>query len=240
MGMGINQSHIVSGCETRGKGYFCAMAKAKQKYYVVWVGEDPGIYTTWPEARRQIDGFPGAKYKSYPSLEQAEAAFAQGHEQALAARKTGRPHLPYPVYKDLLGNEIPLPAWGVDAACSGVPGPVEYRCVDLENGDVLFHKGPFKAGTNNIGEFLALVHALAYLKLTGETDVTVYTDSRTALAWLRNKKAKTTLKRQPANRKLFELVARAERWLQDNNSYNPVRKWKTEEWGEIPADFGRK
>ena len=68
----------------------------------------------------------------------------------------------------------------------------------------------------------------------------IYSDSRTALAWVRDRKCKTTLKSTPNNAKILELVKRAECWLQTHSYTNRLIKWKTEEWGEIPADFGRK
>ena len=59
-----------------------------------------------------------------------------------------------------LPNEVIANAWAVDAACSGNPGPMEYQCIDLQTGAQVFHYGPIH-GTNNIGEFLAIVHARA-------------------------------------------------------------------------------
>lgn len=131
-------------------------------------------------------------------------------------------------------------AWAVDASCLGNPGPMEYQCIDLSTGRRVFHFGPVKKGTNNIGEFLALVHALALLDQKGISGYTVYTDSRTALAWVRKKKAKTTFKASPDTQPLLDLVARAERWLNTHSTATKIEKWPTEEWGEIPADFGRK
>jgi ribonuclease HI len=126
----------------------------------------------------------------------------------------------------------------VDAACSGNPGPMEYRGVHLPSGRQIFHFGPMQ-GTNNIGEFLAIVHALALLKQRGSA-MPVYSDSRTAQIWVQKRKCKTTLARTPENAPLFDIIARAERWLQTNDYPNPILKWDTNQWGEIPADFGRK
>jgi len=127
----------------------------------------------------------------------------------------------------------------VDAACSGNPGVMEYRGVYTATGQEIFRQGPFQQGTNNIGEFLALVHGLALLKQQNST-IPVYSDSVSAMAWVRNKKAKTTLEICPENQILFDLIARAEKWLRTNSYSNPVLKWETRIWGEIPADFGRK
>ena len=128
----------------------------------------------------------------------------------------------------------------MDAACSRNPGPVEYRGVDISTGRELFHVGPLEGGSNNMGEFLALVHALAMLAKAGRGDVTIYSDSRTAMSWVRNRKAKTTVAPTEDNKKIRELVARAEAWIQTHHPTNRILKWDTDKWGEIPADFGRK
>lgn len=127
----------------------------------------------------------------------------------------------------------------VDAACSGNPGPMEYRGIYLKTGKEIFHFGPVH-GTNNIGEFLAIVHALALLKQKGKHEMPIYSDSVNAQIWVKKKHCKTTLARTPETEYLFSLIARAEAWLRNNTYSNPILKWPTEEWGEIPADFGRK
>ena len=132
-----------------------------------------------------------------------------------------------------------LPALAVDAACSGNPGVMEFRGVIADTSTEVFHRGPFPQGTNNIGEFLALVLGLAYLKQHNLT-WNIYTDSVTALAWLRQRKCKTKLPRTPENEPLFQMVAKAEAWLRANTYTTRIYKWDTEKWGEIPADFGRK
>ncbi|MCB0687746.1 MAG: viroplasmin family protein [Saprospiraceae bacterium] len=206
------------------------MAKGK-KYYVVWVGNEPGIYDSWEACQLQIKGYPQARYKSFKSLEEAKEAYSQG--TAPFSKKS----------KSVSVSERTGIVWksiSVDAACSGNPGLMEYRAVDTKSKDQIFHQGPFEDGTNNIGEFLALVHALAFLKKKGMDTYPIYTDSRTALAWVRNKKVKTTLVRNRKNEQLFELMERAILWLKKNTYSNPIMKWDTEKWGEIPADFGRK
>lgn len=134
--------------------------------------------------------------------------------------------------------EVTADAIAVDAACSGNPGPMEYRGVYLKTGQQIFHFGPVH-GTNNIGEFLSIVHALALLDQKN-LKLTVYSDSSTALCWIRQKKAKTTLQRTEKTEQLFQLIERAEKWLKTHTIQCPLIKWETEKWGEIPADFGRK
>jgi ribonuclease HI len=127
----------------------------------------------------------------------------------------------------------------VDAACSGSPGPLEYRGLHTDTGKEVFRPGPYANGTNNIGEFLAIVHALAWLKEKARV-MPVYSDSETAIAWVKAKRCKTELRRDERNAPLFELIARAKAWLAENPDHSQVLKWDTHAWGEIPADFNRK
>lgn len=136
-----------------------------------------------------------------------------------------------------MNNEL-TEAICVDGACSGNPGPMEYRGVHLPSGKEVFRFGPIQ-GTNNIAEFLAIVHAMALMKQKGIA-LPIYSDSISGQAWVRNRKAKTTLERTPETAQVLDLVARAEAWLRQNTFRVPIYKWNTEEWGEIPADFGRK
>ena len=207
------------------------VSKVSRKFYVVWTGRRPVVYSDWPETSQQIAGYAGAKFKSFPSFEEAEAAYREdsaGHIGS-ARRQAGLSPL-----------GLDPRAVAVDAACSGVPGPMEYRGVVIATKKLLFRMGPFDEGTNNIGEFLAVVHALALLKRQGASDVPVYTDSATALSWVRNRACRTKLVRTPCNARIFSLIERATLWLRTNNVTNPVIKWETADWGEIPADYGRK
>ena len=139
----------------------------------------------------------------------------------------------------LEGLGIDLNAWAVDAACSGNPGPMEYQAIDLQTGARVFHFGPMK-GTNNIGEFLAIVHALALMQQQGLYDKAIYSDSYNAILWVQKRKCKTKLERTPETEPLYQIILRAERWLNTHTWRNPIIKWETQKWGEVPADFGRK
>ncbi len=211
------------------------MAK-KTKYYVVWNGITPGIYDNWEKCKLQTQGFPDAKYKSFKTLEEAEEAFLNGPIKTTsnAAKRSAKKDYRYFI------DEIVTPSLSVDAACSGNPGKMEYRGVDTETKDEYFKVGPFKKATNNIGEFLALIHALSYLNYIGEKELPIYSDSRTALSWWRNKKVKTTFFKKHKDPELMKVLKRAEKWMNSNNPKNPILKWDTDRWGEIPADFGRK
>ncbi|MEM6394937.1 MAG: ribonuclease H family protein [Bacteroidota bacterium] len=209
------------------------MAK-KQKFYVVWVGLVPGVYTSWPQTQAQVEGVKGAKYKSFPTRAQAEAAFRSGAGTYVQRKSKVSKLKPTPSVATIVRRSI-----SVDAACSGNPGLMEYQGVTTVGKRQLFHQS-FKLGTNNLGEFLAIVHALAFLQKQGEPDLPIYSDSKIAMGWVAKGRAKTTLKRGPKTDKLFEYVDRAEAWLAQNKITNPILKWHTEGWGEIPADFGRK
>ncbi|MDX1666557.1 MAG: ribonuclease H family protein [Saprospiraceae bacterium] len=205
---------------------------AKKKYYVVWSGHEPGIYDNWTECQLQIKGYPNARYKSFKTKEEAVEAFHGGYQPpSYSARKASR--AVDPDSPDIVQKSI-----AVDAACSGNPGRMEYQGVQTSSGLQLFHE-KFALGTNNIGEFLAIVHGLALLKKEGK-EWPVYSDSTIAMKWVRAGKCRTKLKRSPSTRRLYSVIERAEKWLKNNTYNNDLLKWETAIWGEIPADFGRK
>ncbi|MDD2961515.1 MAG: ribonuclease H family protein [Muribaculaceae bacterium] len=209
------------------------------KWYVVWEGRAPGIYNSWEECRLQTEGYEGAKYKSFISQEKATEAFRGDPKDQLGiirsiAQNSTPKVINYAAIPDIIIDSI-----AVDASCLGNPGIMEYQGVDVKTGNVIFRKGPFKNGTNNIGEFLAIVHALALLKSKG-LNTTIYSDSKTAISWVRKRKCMTTLKKNKENKELFEILERAIAWIERNEFCNRIIKWNTDEWGEIPADFGRK
>ena len=218
------------------------MSAGSKKYYVVWTGRRTGIFTTWADCEAQVKGAAGARFKAFATRAEAEAAF-RGGAPPPAPRRAKKPDGQNSTADGkncTTAATAPTKAWAVDAACSGNPGPMEYRGVDMTTGRCLFHVGPLR-GTNNIGEFLALVHALALIRRDGLADMTVYSDSRNALLWLKARKCRTKLPETAATAEVHELIRRAERWLAANR-WDDVRieKWRTELWGEIPADFGRK
>ncbi len=208
------------------------MAK-KQKYYVVWRGIKPGIYRTWDECKRQIEGFEGAQYKSFKTEEEAKHAYSKSYQEIRELK--GKKNL-----LELTTDEKPiLNSISVDAACSGNPGTLEFQGVYTDTQTPLFARGPYQMGTVNIGEFLAIVLGLAWLK-KNKLDIPIYTDSRTAMAWIRTGKVNTKLKWTDKNKKLLQAVHGALKWLKENEYNNKILKWKTDIWGEIPADYGRK
>jgi len=210
------------------------MAK-KNKFYVVWQGRMPGVYSDWAQCKTQVDGFQGAKYKSYTSKQLAQAAYDAGYDLAplkskdKSMQKSSNPTKPIPVSYALC----------VDAACSGNPGRMEYRGVELQSGKEIFHMA-YRQGTNNIGEFLAIVHGLAFIQKNGLKYIELYSDSKIAMNWIKLKKCKTKLESNANTETLYEHIQRAEKWLENNEWSIAIKKWDTENWGEIPADFGRK
>ena len=205
--------------------------KSGAKFYVVWKGRKTGIFSSWDECKDQISGFEGAQYKSYKTFSEAEIAFE-------------KPYLPEFKNKSepdtIQINTKPIKdSIAVDAAWSTSTLKMEYQGVFVATGKLLFHQGPYEDATNNIGEFLAIVHALAMCK-KGNINKPVYTDSKTAMSWIKKRKANTKLGHTEKNKELFEIIERAEKWLSENNWSNRVLKWETKIWGEIPADFGRK
>lgn len=217
----------------------------KKKFYVVWHGVNPGIYDSWTDCKLQINGFEGAVYKSFDSKEEAEKAYSSSPYIYIGTQKKAEAENPSAdVPQDRHDTVLPLPpevpaeALAVDAACSGNPGPMEYRGIYLRTGETVFHFGPVY-GTNNIGEFLAIVHALALMKQKG-IRMPVFSDSRNAIEWVKHKHCKTTLERNARTEALFNMIERAENWLKANPADVPIHKWDTNRWGEIPADFGRK
>ncbi|MCH5242377.1 MAG: ribonuclease H family protein [Muribaculaceae bacterium] len=215
------------------------------KYYVVFKGQNPGVYDDWDEVKLQTDGFPGAVFKGYATSEEATEAYRNfsGVEdrselfRIISSANSKIGDQISPVSKD--NPEVDWNAWAVDASCLGNPGKMEYRGVNLKTGEVIFKVGPFEDATNNIGEYLAIVHAMALMAKKGEWH-NIYSDSRTAISWVRKKKHNSKLQPTKKNAKVMELLARADIWVQNHQFPGVIRKWETERWGEIPADFGRK
>jgi len=204
----------------------------KAKFYVVWKGHKTGVFSSWEECARQVQGFTGAQYKSFLSRGAAEQAFR--------GRYAGHVGKPVTSEEWLFSPHPPVAeSYCVDAACSGSPGPLEYRGVDLRTGKEIFRQGPYQQGTNNVGEFLAIVHVLRLLEKK-KSKLTVYSDSSTAIGWVKKKRCNTELAASEKNAPLFKLINQAEDWLAERPIANPILKWDTKAWGEIPADFNRK
>lgn len=224
------------------------MAK-KQKYYVVWQGKQPGIYSDWDACKAQVQGVQGAQYKSFDTMAEAEAAIKLPYNSVAASNtRISRESSASSVLvidengmtavKPGTDNPPVLDALAVDAACSGNPGVMEYQGIYIPTRTQVFHYMAPK-GTNNIGEFLAIVHGLSYLKKHHLNQI-IYSDSVNAMSWVRQKVCKSKLPEDASTAELWDYVHRAEQWLRSNTYTTEIRKWDTDRWGEIPADFGRK
>lgn len=213
------------------------MSTKRKKYYVVWKGHKTGVFETWDDCKAQIKNYKGPVYKSFTSFNAAKKALKEDYKSYVGNTKSFKSELSEEQLK-IIGNPN-YNSISVDAASSGNPGKMEYRGVDTKTNQELFKQGPFEQATNNIGEFLAIVHALALLKKM-KSDKIIYTDSRTALSWVKKKICNTKLERTENNEPVFELVDRAVNWLKSNQFKTVIVKWETKAWGEIPADFGRK
>lgn len=209
---------------------------AKKKFYVVWTGKETGVFTSWDKCKKQIEGFKGAEYKSFESSTEAEEAFKKNYTD-FKGQKVNTPSLSAEEIARI--GKPNMNSFSVDAACSGNPGVMEYQGVLTDSKKVIFKKGTYQQSSNNIGEFLALVHALALLKQKKDHRP-IYSDSRTAISWVKKKRCNSKIERNKKNEDSFELVDRAVKWLHHNSIENPILKWETKAWGEIPADFGRK
>lgn len=209
------------------------------KFYTVWEGREPGVYDNWDDCLEQVEGFPGARYKSFNTREAAVKAFREDADSHIGLlRKLAGHRNEIADYTAIA--DIRLDAIAVDGACSGNPGKMEYRCVRVADGVEIFHMGPLEGGTNNIAEYLAIIHAAAMLQKQGNTVTPIYSDSRTAMGWIRRGQSNTTITPNTHNTKVLELLRRADTWLAANRIPNPLLKWDTDAWGEIPADFNRK
>lgn len=209
---------------------------AKKKFYVVWEGRKIGILESWKECTESIHGIKGAKYKTFKTLELAKKAFSEEYDDY-----KGKTFFETELSKEELKliGEPNLKTISVDAACSGNPGLMEYQGVETETKKVIFKHGPFKDASNNMGEFLALVHALAHMKKTNDKQP-IYTDSKIAMGWIRDRTSRSNVEENENNKEVFKLMERARNWLKNNEFKNQILKWETKAWGEIPADYGRK
>jgi ribonuclease HI len=128
---------------------------AKPKFYVVWKGRKTGIFPSWAECEQRVKGFAGAEFKAFGSREEAETAFKLQYDAYKGkVSSLGK-------WKEAEAKPV-RPSISVDAACNGSPGKLEYRGVDTESGEEIFRAGPYPDGTNNVGEFLAIGHALTW------------------------------------------------------------------------------
>lgn len=190
------------------------------KYYAVKSGRVPGIYNSWEDCKEQTDKYKGAIFKSFSDPAEANE-FMFGNEKS----------------DDSIRYEIE--SINCDGSYSSSTGIMEFNVKDTKTGELLINKSYF-SGTNNLAEFLAVVNAIEYLKQNNLRKKIIYTDSVTAMAWVRDKTVNTNFD-TTLDFNLENDIKEALEYLQKEPSYNyTIKKWDTINWGEIPSDFGRK
>lgn len=185
------------------------------KFYAVKRGRSPGIYLTWAECELQVKGFQNAKFKSFNSLLEAETYINDVEE---------------------LQHELPIHGLAVDASLlKGSKG--EFQIVDLSTGKLIYSSPVYVDTTVNVMEFLAIIKAIEISRTQIEfTKCDIYSDSATAITWVKNKHINSKLE---LTEELKLLVDNALIVL-NQNCENKIIKWDTNSFGEIPADFSRK
>ena len=234
------------------------MSTKKSKWYVIYRGRRVGVYDNWRECEQETRGFPDAKFASFDTYEEARCSFlkecicgggdCEWVQKAFPSICTSSPS--GDTWRTCEGGpEIPCVC--TDAACTNpVGGDVEYRCVRISNKtaavEQLFAFGPFRLGSNNIGEYVGLVRALMWTSTHDSLgSAPIYTDSRVAISWVSNPVApgsNTTIK--AIGDDLRAELKYCDDWIKTpvakKEVLKRVRHWKTSCWGEIPADYGRK
>ena len=203
------------------------------KFYVVRKWKKTWIFDSRDKCKESLNWFSDAKYKSFENEEDAKIALKEWWEKYYEIKKVSQK-------VEVKHEDIPFftESIAVDAACSGNPGEMEYRWIDLQTWDEIFHE-KFQIGTNNIWEFLAIVHGLKYL---WDDNRVIYSDSRIAISRVNQWKCKTKINTDERADfdKVFKAIEWAEKWLKENWIKHKILKRNTENWWEIPADFGRK
>jgi len=209
------------------------MWKNEKKFYVVRKWKKIWIFDSRDECKESVNGFSDAKYKWFSSIDEAEIALQEWWENYYKVKNITKK-------VEIKNEDIPFFAESiaVDAACSWNPWEMEYRWIDLQTWEEIFHE-KFKIWTNNIGEFLAIVHWLNYLWSDNRV---IYSDSRIAISRVNQWKCKTLIKSDGNSDfwRTFDAIEMAEQWLKENGINHKILKRNTEDWWEIPADFGRK
>jgi ribonuclease HI len=138
-----------------------------KKFYVIWVGREPGIYTDWPTAQKQVIKFAGAQYKSFPTKAEADAAFSGGSVSSVGGSSTGS-KVSGASSKTSRGNNLSAPPIKTDVViyCDGGCDPNPGKAgsgvaVYQDDGLIQLWYGVYNPnGTNNTAELGALFYSL--------------------------------------------------------------------------------
>lgn len=151
---------------------------AKKKYYAVAVGRQPGIFTQWfgkTGAHAQVDGFRGAKYKGFATLEAAKGFMRDMHSGPNGGTGPSRKTRARPSAMTEGGHADPIVIY-TDGSSLGNPGPGGYGVVIPSPSGNREFCGGFRKTTNNRMELFACIVGLDQLKTPSR--VALYSDSR--------------------------------------------------------------
>lgn len=186
------------------------------KYYVVWVGRQTGIFTDWPSAQQSVDGFAGARYKSFTSRADAEQAFREGSKSvAYPRRTTSSSKTANNTSVSRVADEEVLVDVRIycDGACEPNPGEAGSGVVVYRQGQLaeLWYGMYTPNGTNNTAELNALHQALlmAQREIEKGNSVEVLSDSMYSLNCIRTWAAgweKKGWKKQDGEIKNLEII----------------------------------
>jgi ribonuclease HI len=199
------------------------------KYYTVWAGRSTGVFSSWKQCQLQILGVKGARFKSFQTLPEAKAALNRRYQDRRSTERSPIQTLFQTDDTRPISNSIT-----VSGTCDIATGEVEIQAVHTGSKHLIFWKGRYHDGTEDMAEFIAIVETLKYLKLR-KLSIPIYSESSTAIKWITNRKATTKLPRRAPNRELYDLFDSCLTWLNDNTYYNRILKWSTAEWGRSPA-----
>lgn len=90
--------------------------------------------------------------------------------------------------------------------------------------------------TQNVADFMAIVHALHYCKINN-IDLPIYNDNLVAIKWVKDKKVNSLLIKTKENHELFQSFENALVILKQNDFLNPILFWKKKELGNIKNPF---
>ncbi len=207
------------------------------KYYVVWKGKQTWVFSSWNQVQPLISWFSDAKFKSFETREDAEHAFVLSREDFYGQSSLSL----WKKWQNDKTIDVPfcIDAVAVDAACAWNPGILERRGVEVADGNEIF-SFRIEKGTNNVGEFLAIVSWFQRI-FSSDSDFFIYSDSKIAINWVKERKCKSLLRIESPSLPVWKFVQEAEEWLKTHEiDFSHLLKRRTSEWGEIPADFGRK
>jgi ribonuclease HI len=161
-----------------------------QKYYVVWQGRETGIFNDWASCKKQIDHFPGARYKSFTTQQEAQAAFKAGVGKSTTTTKSvsngfkKAPGIKTYTEADIKAIQVDTKIY-TDGGCEPNPGKAGSGMAVYRNEQLaeLWYGLYNPHGTNNTAELNALCQAMrmAEQELKHKRSVVIFCDSKYAI-----------------------------------------------------------